>query len=45
MTNDDREITTPKAILEQGKMFYNNSKYKQFFQDPNLHELDETEKK
>ena len=50
-TNDDREITSPNAILEQGKMFYkdlytaapcNTSKYKQFFEDPNLPKLDET---
>ena len=53
-TNDDREITSSNAILEQGKMFYKNlytaapsntSKYKQFFEDPNLPKLDETEKK
>ena len=53
-TNDDREITSPNAILEQGKMFYKNlytaapsntSKYKLFFEDPNLAKLDETEKK
>jgi len=53
-TNDDREITSPNTILEQGgKMFYKNlytaapcntSKYKQFFEDPNLPKLDETEK-
>ena len=52
-TNDDREITTPNDILEQGKMFYknlytaapcNNSKYNLFFENPNLAKLDETGK-
>ena len=52
-TNDDREITTPNDILEQGKMFYknlytaapcNNSKYNLFFENPNPAKLDETGK-
>lgn len=52
-TNDDREITTPNDILEQGKMFYknlytaapcNNPKYNLFFENPNLAKLDETGK-
>ena len=51
-TNDETEITDPKEILVQGKVFYknlytatpcNNSQYNLFFDDANLVKLKEPE--